>query len=134
MKNENALIFSILKGSFLTLITGLVSVLLFAILVKFTALSDTAIKTVDQFIKIMAIFIGCFFSITGKAGWIKGGIIGVLGLFLVYVVFSLLSGTALFTLSISSVSTSTAPCNSRTSPCTWSSASTRTRGEPSPSR
>lgn len=100
MKNENALIFSVLKGSFLTLITGLVSVLLFAILVKFTALSDTAIKTVDQFIKIMAVFIGCFFSITGKAGWIKGGIIGVLGLFLVYVVFSLLSGTALFTLSM----------------------------------
>lgn len=97
MKDGNGLFFSVIKGSLLCLIVGLIAVLGFAALIKFTALSDTAIKTVDQFIKIMAVFIGCFFSISGKAGWLKGGLIGAVGVFLIYVVFALLSGTGLFT-------------------------------------
>ena len=98
MKKENGLLLSVVKGGALTLIVGLVSVLLFAVIVKFTAISDTAIKTTNQFIKVIAVFVGCFFTVRGKMGWLKGGVIGAVGIFLIYLIFSLLSGTGLFSL------------------------------------
>ena len=96
MKKNDGFIFPVIKSGFLTLIVGLISVLLFAILVKFTALSDTAVKTTNQFIKILAVFIGCFFTAFGKFGWLKGMLAGLLGTFLLYSVFSVLSGLPLF--------------------------------------
>lgn len=97
MQKNKDFIISVIKASCLTLICGLCLVLLFSVVVKFTALSDTAIKTVNQFIKVIAVFIGCFFSVKGKMGAIKGGIAGVLGVFLIYLIFSLMSGAKIFT-------------------------------------
>ncbi len=87
---------SVIKATALSLISSLVGILLFALIVKLVALSDGTVKTVNQFIKVMAVFIGCFFSVKGKLGIIKGGVSGALCTVLLYAVFALMSGSGIF--------------------------------------
>ena len=87
---------SVIKAIALSLICSLVGILLFALVVKIVALSDGIIKTVNQFIKVMAVFIGCFFSVKGKLGLVKGGVSGALCTLLLYAVFALMSGSSVF--------------------------------------
>ena len=89
---------SVIKATALALIASLAGVLLFALIVKFAALSQTAIKTVNQFIKVIAVFIGCFFSVKGKLGIVKGGVSGALCTVLLYAIFSLMSGSGFFSI------------------------------------
>lgn len=86
----------ILKATALAITCSLCGILLFAVVVKFAALSSTVVKTVNQFIKVIAVFIGCFFSVNGKLGIVKGAVSGALCTLLLYAIFSLLSGSALF--------------------------------------
>lgn len=87
---------SVIKATALSLISSLVGILLFALIVKLVALSDGTVKTVNQFIKVIAVFIGCFFSVKGKLGIVKGGISGALCTVLLYAVFALMSGSGIF--------------------------------------
>lgn len=89
---------SVIKATALAVIVSLSGVLLFALVVKFSALSQTAIKTVNQFIKVIAVFIGCFFSVKGKLGIVKGGVSGALCTLLLHAIFSLMSGTGVFSI------------------------------------
>lgn len=89
---------SVFKATFLTVIVSLVGVLLFSLVVKFADISDTAIKVVNQFIKIVAVFLGCYFSFSGSKGLIKGVAAGLVSCALLYLIFSLLSGTELLNL------------------------------------
>ena len=91
---------NVIRAAALSLICSLVGVLIFAAVVKFAALSLTTVKTVNQFIKVAAVFIGCFLSVKGKAGILKGAVAGAVGTFLLYAVFALLSGSPLFDLSM----------------------------------
>jgi len=90
---EKSFFTTVFSGAFLTLIISLVAVLIFSIVVKTANLQSGVIKGVNQFIKTLAVFLGCFFSIRGKLGFLKGILIGTLGLTLVFLIFSLLSGT-----------------------------------------
>ena len=88
---------SVIKATALSLICSLVGILIFALVVKIMALTDGTVKTVNQFIKVMAVFIGCFFSVKGKLGIVKGAVSGALCTVLLYTVFALMSGSGIFT-------------------------------------
>ena len=86
----------ILKAVFSAVIITLVGVLIFAGLLKFTLLSQNVIKAVNQFIKIIAIFLGCSFNIRGRSGLVRGIIMAFLSTIITYLLFSLLCGTMMF--------------------------------------
>lgn len=99
MRNKT-FVSSVFKATALSLIVSLCAILIFAVIVKFAAPSERLIKTVNQFIKVIAVFIGCFFSVRGGSGIFKGAIAGALCTFLLYAIFALMSGSALFGLSM----------------------------------
>ncbi len=86
----------VLKAILLALICCLTGILIFALVVKFTAINQTVIKIVNQIIKVLAVFIGCFFSVKGKLGIVKGVIAGAVFSVLLYAVFATMSGAGLF--------------------------------------
>ncbi len=87
---------TVLKGIFVAVICALVGVFVFAAVVKFAALSTNAVKAVNQFIKIISVFLGCFFTLKGGKGLIKGLIIGVFFTVIIYLVFALIGGGEVF--------------------------------------
>ena len=87
---------SVLKSAFFALIICLSGILIFAIIVKLTAPTDTLIKTVNQFIKVIAVATGCFFFTRGSLGIVKGAVSGALCTFLTYAIFALMSASKLF--------------------------------------
>jgi putative membrane protein (TIGR04086 family) len=54
------------------------------------------IKPVNQFIKVISIFCGCFFSFGNKKGYLKGLLTGVLFAVISYVLFAILGGETVF--------------------------------------
>lgn len=78
------------------LIIVLAGILIFAGIIKIACLSDGVIKPVNQFIKILSVFLGCFFSVRGKLGFLKGGLVGAIGMAITYLVFSLIGGQISF--------------------------------------
>ena len=95
-KNKAEFFLSVLKGTLITLIFVLAGILIFAGVVKVASLGEKVIKPVNQFIKVIAVFVGCFFSLKGSLGFLKGGLTGVLSALLIYLVFSLLGGSLNF--------------------------------------
>lgn len=89
----------ILKGAFLMLIIALVGVLAFSVVVKIADLGASVIKPVNQFIKILAVFFGCFFSVKGNMGFLKGALCGVLGTVIIFLAFALIGGEISFGIS-----------------------------------
>ena len=84
----------IVRGVLVTLCVSLVAVLALALLMRFSLLSDGAVKFVNQFVKLLGVFIGCYTSLRGGKGLIKGIICGVAGILLTFFVFALISGSA----------------------------------------
>jgi putative membrane protein (TIGR04086 family) len=82
----------IVKAVTLSTLFSLVAVFLFALLLKFVDLSDTAIKCVDQCLKVCAVFFGCFFALRGEKGWLKGLVSGLLIIMITYLLFALIGG------------------------------------------
>ena len=89
---------SVLKAAALSLIFGLCGVLIFALIVKFAAPTETVIKIVNQIIKVLSVFLGCVFAVKGKLGIVKGGVSGAVFTVLLYAVFAIMSGARLFSL------------------------------------
>lgn len=83
---------NVLKGVLLSVLTMLCGILLFAVVVKLCLLSSFVIKGVNQFLKAISLFIGCFFCVRGKFGLVKGSSIGLLFALTVYLLFALLGG------------------------------------------
>ncbi len=88
---KNRVWFMIIKSVLLTVAVSLAFVLVFGIIVKLTSLSETVIRPINQFIKVVAIFVGCFFSLSGEKGYLKGGISGLLSALFTYLLFCLIS-------------------------------------------
>ena len=89
---------SVLKAAALSLIFGLCGILIFALIVKFAAPKESVIKTVNQFIKVISVFLGCFFAVKGNLGIVKGSLAGAVFTLLLYAVFAIMSGAGLFSL------------------------------------
>ena len=85
----------ILKATILSVIVSLITVLIFALVVKLTAFSSVGVKVVNQFIKVASLFLGCFFFLRDDKGLIKGGVTGLLYSFIVNVVFGMISGNGI---------------------------------------
>ncbi len=86
----------IVKGLLTSVIIALFSVLAFAFIVKLAMLNSGIVKAVNQFIKILSVFLGCVFCIREKVGLLKGGLIGLLFTVLVYLIFALIGSEISF--------------------------------------
>ena len=98
-RNKSEFWLSILKGTIYAITCSLVLILIFALLIRFLNIPDGYIMPINQAIKIISLFFGCFLSLRGKEkGFIKGIIIGILYSFLSYIIFSFLCGNFSFEL------------------------------------
>ena len=78
-KGETSFFLSILKGSLASLCISLIGILIFAFLIRFISIPDSAISPINQVIKGVSILIGCFIGLkkTNEMGFISGLLIGV---------------------------------------------------------
>ena len=96
LKNQN-FILDILKGTIYAIAISLVLILVFALLIRFLNIPDSFIMPANQAIKIISIFLGCFWALRGTdKGFIKGCIIGMVYSILSYLIFSILCGNFKF--------------------------------------
>ena len=90
--NDNFFI-QVVKGVITALVITLLGVLIFAFVLSVTSLSNQVIKPVNQFIKLLAVFFGCFLSVKDGKGFAKGGLIGLLSSILSVLIFGLIAGS-----------------------------------------
>ena len=102
MENSNIKNFFMqtLKAVIISISILLVGILLFSIVVKFAFLNDGVIKAVNQFIKILAIFLGAFFSVKEGRGLLKGLTIGFTFSVVSNLIFSIMGKVPFFSLSL----------------------------------
>ena len=91
--------YQVLKGVIISVIFSLLCVLIFALLIKVFCFSSKVIKPVNQAIKILAVIIGTLFSVSPPKGFIKGGIVGVGGTFIQYLIYGIIAKNLTFGLS-----------------------------------
>ncbi|MCQ2387153.1 MAG: TIGR04086 family membrane protein [Clostridia bacterium] len=84
---KNDLIGQTVKSILLSICISLSMICVFAFIVKMTKMSSITVNIVNQFIKIISVFIGCFFSLKGEKGIIKGAISGIGFNVLIYLIF-----------------------------------------------
>ena len=97
---KNALLFSVAKGALVAVCVSLVLVLLFAFLLKFTNIPESAIKPVNQVIKGLSILIGVFVGLkrSKELGLVSGLLIGFIYTIVAFIIFSILGGIFAFDL------------------------------------
>lgn len=88
-------ILNIIKGSFWGVAFSLICILIFALIIKFTSISENAIQPINQIIKVLSILFACF--IVGKkikkGGIFVGLFTGMLYTLVAFVIFSILDGS-----------------------------------------
>ena len=99
-KSGASFILQIVKGVFTTVIVSLIAVLIFAGIIKIACLKAGVIKAVNQFIKVIAVFLGCFFSLRESNGILKGLLVGGLSALLITLIFALISSQVSFGLGL----------------------------------
>ena len=99
VKSQSSLssVMSIARGLLASVAVTVLGVVVFALLIKWMSLQDTAISILNQALKLIAIFIGARASIGrgGTGGVLKGAILGVLYMMLGVVGYAFLSGLSL---------------------------------------
>lgn len=107
IKNTNSsarthLVGLIAKGTLISLCISLVLVLVFAFLLKFTNIPDSIIFPINQVIKGVSIFLGVFISLkkSKELGLVSGLLIGFIYTFLAFLVFSILSRSFTFDITL----------------------------------
>ncbi|MBQ8427361.1 MAG: TIGR04086 family membrane protein [Clostridia bacterium] len=89
---ENKIFSAVLKGGATAVIITLVGILAFAFVIKLSYLNSTVIKSVNQFIKVLSVFLGCFIFVRENKGLLKGGLIGCFSAVMTYLIFALMGG------------------------------------------
>lgn len=84
----------VLKGALMALSISLIGILIFAFILRFTSISDGAIKPINQAIKIVSIVLGTVWGLkkSKEMGLISGLIIGILYTIIAFIAFSILDG------------------------------------------
>ena len=93
MENENkrgGFVRATLFGSGIAVISALALILIFALVISLASLPESAVKPVNQFIKVISVFFGCILAVRGGMGWIKGVLRGLLFTAVIYLVFGLI--------------------------------------------
>lgn len=80
----------IIKGIFIALTVALGGILIFAGVVRVARLNESVIKAGNQFIKILAIFLGCLSGVRVNRGAIKGSLIGLGFSLLIQLIFGIM--------------------------------------------
>ncbi|MBO7526709.1 MAG: TIGR04086 family membrane protein [Clostridia bacterium] len=95
---DKGFIKTVIKGALIALSISLVSICVFAFLLRFFEISADLIKPINQIIKIISVLIGTFMSLKNikEMGLITGFFIGVLYSFLAFLIFSILNGSISF--------------------------------------
>ncbi len=95
---KHTLLKSLLKGSLSALCVCLVGILIFAFLLKFTSLSDSIIRPVNQVIKGASILVGVFIGLKKQKemGLVSGLLIGLIFTVIAFLTFSILDGNFSF--------------------------------------
>ncbi len=99
MLTDKIFSFNLIKAILISLIFTCASILLFALVLYLFSIPNEAIKPINCLIKVLATFIGCFFSIKGDKGFIKGLIYGGIITIITFLFFLILSGTFVFSIS-----------------------------------
>ena len=101
-KNKSPLIGFIAKGTLIALCVSLVLVLVFAFILKFTNISDSVINPINQVIKGVSIFSGVFLGLKKckELGLVSGLLIGFIYTIIAFFIFSLLSGSFIFDITL----------------------------------
>ena len=95
-ERKGGMLLAMAFGMGAALVTTLVLVVLFALIIKMTDMSDSVITSVNQVIKVLAIMIGTFVMTRGGVrGYVAGLICGGLYMLLGIVVYCLLEGKIL---------------------------------------
>ena len=83
-----------LKGALVSMVFTVAIILLFALIIKETGMSDSVIAVINQVIKIGGIVAASYFAIRGTKlkQWLCGAMAGVMFILLNYLVFSLIEG------------------------------------------
>lgn len=98
-KGKNIL--NMFVGVGVALIVSLVLILLFALLIKWFDWSDGIITPANIVIKIVSIAVGVIFiTKDGNKGALKGAFMGLIYILMCFLVFSLLNGSFIFSISI----------------------------------
>ena len=85
------------KAVLYSLVVSIVCVLVYAIFVKFVHISDTGIVIGNTVIKLISLLVGCFFAFRNfEEGLTKGVLVGFLYAILSQFVFSIISGSGIF--------------------------------------
>ena len=95
---DKGFIKTVIKGALIALSISLVSICVFAFLLRFFEISSDLIKPINQIIKIISVLFGTFMSLKNikEMGLITGFFIGVLYSFLAFLIFSILNGSISF--------------------------------------
>ena len=88
-------VLDVLKGSGIAVSITLILILLFAVIIKLTNIPDNFIMPINQFIKILSIFLGCYLTLkkVQQKGLVTGILIGLVYTALAYLIFSILGNT-----------------------------------------
>lgn len=100
MEKKRGLFAQSIRGGFMATTCMLVFVLLFAVVVKIATINTTAVKVVNQFIKIIAIFTACVFCVKEDRGLIKGALIGSLSGAFIHIIFAIIGAGVGFNASL----------------------------------
>ncbi len=89
---EQGKLLPLFKGVLLTVILNLALVLAFALIVKVSLMGVNVVKWVNQFLKIISLFVGVFFCVKESKGFIKGLVVGVFSSLITILIFALIGG------------------------------------------
>ncbi len=97
--NKLQFLFSVLKAVATAVIITLFAVLIFGLIAKFVTINFKIIRVINQFIKVISVFLGCFLFVRERKGLLKGLIIGFIFAIVTYLLFALIGKGLSFKLS-----------------------------------
>jgi putative membrane protein (TIGR04086 family) len=87
----------ILKSSLLSIIIGVILVLILAAIANFVAIPSGVLTGINQAIKVVSVFLGCFFGFKEKkSGIVKGALAGLIYSLTITLIFGLIKKSLSF--------------------------------------
>ena len=99
---ESPFFLNTLEGSLIAICRSLIGMLMFAFIIRFISIPDSAISPINQVIKGVSILVGCFIGLkkSKEMGFISGLVIGIFYTIIAFITFSILDGKFVFSKTI----------------------------------
>ena len=96
--NIKTLLFDVFLSVILGLIFAMIGIVLFSVLLNYFDINSSLIIPINQCIKMLAVFLGCLIGIKEKKlGFVKGALSGALIILILFLIFSGMGGSVVFT-------------------------------------